>query len=175
MKPVVLALCAAVLGLFAPAIAYAAPAAPKTENTSAPPTVQLKHILAPALTKPGTTTTSLLPMTPILVVPQASNLPLVCQRAPRVAEALLRYFMKKPAPVTKKYGLDDKALAEQKRMLAAYVNRAIGLKAISAVHIIGDNKPQTKGVAARLSFAHAISCGPVLAEYEKRIREMLQE
>lgn len=171
MNTTVLAVCGLML---IPVSGFAQDTATE-DSPPGPKTLQLKHILAPALTRPGGYTTALRPMTPILVVPQDFHAPLVCQRAPRITEALLNYFLKKPAPITEKYQLDDKALEEQKAAMAAHVNRAIGTNAVSAVYVLEGGKSMSKGVAARLPFAHATSCGPVLEEYEKRVMEILKE
>lgn len=157
---------------------FVSPAAAKTEpleEKKSTPILQLKHILAPAQTSPGAFTTSMRPMTPILIVPRDFNTPLVCQRAPRVAEALLQYFLQRPAPVNRRYEIDNEALEKQKLEMAGHVNRAIGIKAVSAVYIFEGGRSMSKGVAARLPFAHATGCGPVLEEYEKRVQKILQE
>lgn len=146
----------------------------KQEEPKATPTLQLKHILAPAQTRPGSFTSTMRPMTPILVVPRDFNKPLVCQRAPRAAEALLQYFISNPAPVTKRYRLDEKALEAQKTKIAAYVNRAIGTNAVSAVYIFEGGKALSTGVAARLP-GNATACGPVLEEFEKQVQELMKE
>lgn len=174
MKSIILAVC--LLGISAtPALAKAEEKTKAEVSKPSASTLQLKHILAPAQTSPGAFTSALRPMTPILVVPRDFNTPLVCQRAPRVAEALLQYFMQNPAPVNKKHRLDDKALETQKSKMAGYVNRAIGLKAVSAVYLIEGGKSMSTGVAARLPFANATSCGPVLEAYEKQVQEFLKE
>jgi len=175
MKPALLASYAVILGLFAAPHIAAEELAPEPKAPAGPPTLQLKHILVPVQSTPGGFTTSLRPLTPILVVPRDFNAPLVCQRAPRVAEALLNYFMKNPAPVDRSRRLDAEAMDQQKRALAAYVNRAIGLNAVSEVYIIEGGKSLSTGVAARLPFAHATGCGPVLEAYEKRVQEFLKE
>jgi len=51
--------------------------------------IQLKHILASVQSKPGSFTTQIRPLTPILTVPKAEDVAFVCQRAPRAAEAIL--------------------------------------------------------------------------------------
>ncbi|MBL4615072.1 MAG: hypothetical protein JKY27_09390 [Magnetovibrio sp.] len=115
------------------------------------------------------------PMTPILVVPRAFNTPLVCQRAPRIAEALLQYFFIHPAPVTRRNRLNEERLETQKTKMAAYVNRAIGINAVSAVYIIDSAKALATGTAARLPFSGASACGPVLEEFENKVQEFLKE
>lgn len=135
--------------------------------------IQLKHILAPALTKPGGFTTQLRPLTPIMTVPKAEHVPLVCQRAPRAAEAVLYYFQKNPAPVDKKRRVDIDALKKKAKTIAAYVNRALGDKMVSEVYVVEGGKALGRGVMARLPFAQTQGCGRVLEQYEKRMEELL--
>ena len=144
-------------------------------DPNAPQTLQLSHIIAPALTRPGSYTTSMRAMTPILVVPHEYNTPLVCQRAPRITEALLRYFLQSAAPVDKKHHIDSDALAKQSAVMAAFVNKAIGLDVVSDVYIIEGGKAMSTGVAARLPFANATGCGAVLEHYEQQVQEMLKK
>jgi len=151
------------------------------EDTPPPPpetdtVLQVSHILAPAQSRPGSWTTAVRPMTPILVVPKGYNVPLVCQRVPRVIEALLNYFLKEPAPVDRKLRLDSTALELKKTVMAAHVNRAIGINAVSEVYIFEGGKALSSGVAARLPGGKAsTACGPVLEEYEKKIKALLAE
>jgi|GEM_PF-3254185 len=174
--PLVLgALAAASVAIFmSPQRAYSAPHnAPSSEGSSSK-TLQLAPLIAPAQSRPGSFTTAMHAMTPILVVPMAKNSPLVCQRAPRVSEALLRYFMKNPAPVDKTRHLDVDSLTKQSVAMAAFVNTSIGMNAVSNVYVIEGNKALTTGVAARLPFSTATACGSVLDAYEKQVQEILK-
>ena len=154
-------------------IAMAEDAPPPPETVTV---LQVSHILAPAQSRPGSWTTAVRPMTPILVVPKAYNVPLVCQRVPRVIEALLNYFLKEPAPVDRKLRLDSTALELEKTVMAAHVNRAMGIDAVSEVYIFEGGKALSSGVAARLPGAKAsTACGPVLEEYEKKIKALLAQ
>lgn len=138
--------------------------------------LQISHILAPAQSRPGSWTTAVRPMTPILVVPKDYNVPLVCQRVPRVIEALLNYFLKEPAPVDRRLHLDSSALELKKTIMAAHVNRAIGINAVSEVYIFEGGKALSVGVASRLPGGKAsTACGPVLEEYEKKIKALIAE
>jgi len=153
------------------AMAEEAPPPPETNTI-----LQVSHILAPAQSRPGSWTTTMRPMTPILVVPKAYNVPLVCQRVPRLIEALLNYFLKEPAPVDRKLHLDSTALEAKKAVMAAHVNRAIGIDAVSEVYVFEGGKALSAGVASRLPGGKAsTACGPVLEEYEKKIKAILEE
>lgn len=154
------------------AMAEEAPPPPPETDTI----LQVSHILAPAQSRPGSWTTTMRPMTPILVVPKAYNVPLVCQRVPRVIEALLNYFLKEPAPVDRKLHLDSTAMETKKAVMAAHVNRAIGIVAVSEVYVFEGGKALSAGVASRLPGGKAsTACGPVLEEYEKKIKALLAE
>jgi len=135
--------------------------------------IQLKHILAPVQSKPGSFTSKLRPLTPILTVPKAEDVAFVCQRAPRAAEAILYYFSKYPAPVDKKRKVDIDALKKQAPKIAAFVNRAFGKNIISEVYVIEGGKSMGSGVMARLPFAQTQGCGRVMEEYEKRMQQLL--
>ena len=135
--------------------------------------IQLKHILAPVQSKPGSFTTQIRPLTPILTVPKAKDVAFVCQRAPRAAEAILYYFSKNPAPVDRKRKVDIDALKKQAPKIAAYVNRAFGKNIISEVFVIEGGKSMGKGVMSRLPFAQTQGCGRVMEEYEERMQELL--
>jgi len=153
------------------AMAEEAPPPPETDTI-----LQVSHILAPAQSRPGSWTTTMRPMTPILVVPKAYNVPLVCQRVPRVIEALLQHFLKEPAPVDRKLHLDSTAMEAKKAVMAAHVNRAIGIDAVSEVYVFEGGKALSSGVASRLPGGKAsTACGPVLEEYEKKIKALLAE
>lgn len=151
-------------------LTIASPFAVCAQEADSAPTLQLKHILAPVQKSPGSMATALRAITPILIVPHDFNAPVVCQRAPRVTEALLQFFMQHPIAVNDQRRLDLHALDEQKTQMAAYANRALGLKAVSAVYILEGGKSMTTGVASRLPFKNATSCGPVIEEYEKRLK-----
>ena len=135
--------------------------------------IQLKHILASVQSKPGSFTTQIRPLTPILTVPKAKDVAFVCQRAPRAAEAILYYFSKNPAPVDKKRRVDVDALKKQAPIIAAYVNKAFGKNIISEVFIIEGGKSMGSGMMARLPFAQTQGCGRVMEEYEKRMQDLL--
>ena len=137
--------------------------------------LQLKHIMAPVQTKPGSFTTQIRPLTPILTVPKADDVAFVCQRAPRAAEAVLYYFTKNPAPVDKRRRVDIDALKDQAPKIAAYVNRAFGKNVVSEVYVVEGGKSMGRGVMARLPFAQTHGCGRVMEEYEKRMKELLGE
>ncbi|MBF0247722.1 MAG: hypothetical protein HQL36_06575 [Alphaproteobacteria bacterium] len=137
--------------------------------------IQLKHIMAPSLVKPGSPATRIRPLTPIMTVPKAEDVPFVCQRAPRAAEAILNYFYKNPAPVTKKGELDVKTLDDNHRLVAAHVNRAFGKPIVSEVYFIEGGKSFGSGMMGRLPFAQSQGCGRVMEEYEKRLKEALGE
>jgi len=139
------------------------------------PVLQLDHILAPTQARPGSFTTVMRPFTPILVVPRDFNTPLVCQRAPRVAEALLQYFLSAPIPVDRKRHLDQETLQTRTKDMAMHVNRALGLNAVSEVYLIEGGKAMNTGVAQRMAQSKAASCGPVLKEYEKHVMELLKK
>lgn len=133
--------------------------------------VQLKHMLVPVQTKQGSFTTSLRAITPILTVQNVVNAPGVCQRMPRVTEALLKYFSKFPIPVGKNRRIDVNALEDHQSKMVAYVNRALGAKAVSEVYIIEGGRALNTGVAARLPGGSAANaCGAVLEEYEKQLK-----
>lgn len=179
--PLVLSTLAVAVAIFmSPLQAFSAPhnaptSADSSITSAAPKTLQLGPIIAPALSRPGAFTTSMHPMTPILIVPHAYNSPLVCQRAPRISEALLRYFLQNPAPVDKSRRLDVDGLTKQSTAIAAYVNKSIGIDAVSNVYVIEGNKTLATGVAARLPFSTTTACGAVLQEYEQQIQEMLKQ
>lgn len=139
--------------------------------TSNATTLQLKFFLAPVQTKPGAFTTSLRMVTPILKVPNTKHSPLICHRMPRVIEALLSYFSKHPAPVNRNRRIDSAALEAQKKAMAAYVNRALGLNVVSAVYIFEGGKSMSSGVAARFPGASSNACGAILEENDKRLKE----
>ena len=137
--------------------------------------IQLKHIMATVQSKPGSFTTQLRPLTPILTVPKAEDVAFVCQRAPRASEAILYYFTKKPAPVDRKRRVDMDALKKQIHHIAAYVNKALGRKVVSEVYVVEGGKSMGRGVMARLPFAQTQGCGRVMEEYEQRMQQLLGE
>ncbi|HEY9079020.1 hypothetical protein [Magnetovibrio sp.] len=135
--------------------------------------IQLKHVMAAVQSKPGSFTTQIRPLTPILTVPKAEDVAFVCQRAPRAAEAILYYFSKHPAPVDRTRHVDIDALKPQAPAIAAYVNKAFGKNIISEVYVIEGGKTMGSGVMSRLPFAQTQGCGRVMEEYEKRMQELL--
>ena len=135
--------------------------------------IQLKHVLAPVQSKPGSFTTKLRPLTPIMTVPKAEDVAFVCQRAPRAAEAVLYYFTKYPAPVDKRRKVDIDALKKQAKKIAAYVNKAFGKVVVSEVFVVEGGKSMGSGVMSRLPFAQTQGCGRVMEEYQKRMDELL--
>jgi len=135
--------------------------------------IQLKHIFAAVQSKPGSFITRLRPLTPILTVPKAGDVALVCQRAPRAAEAILAYFSKNPAPLNRRRQVDTEALKKQSAKIAAYVNRAYGKNLVSEVFVVEGGKSLGRGVMSRLPFAQTQGCGRVLEEYDQRIQELL--
>jgi len=135
--------------------------------------IQLKHVMASVQTKPGSFTTQIRPLTPILTVPKAEDTAVVCQRAPRAAEAILYYFSKHPAPVDKHRKVDTVALKKQSPLIAAYVNKAFGKEMVSEVFIIEGGKSMGSGVMSRLPFAQTQGCGRVMEEYEQRMQQLL--
>jgi len=169
-KPITFALLVFVLTCSAPiAMAQDTPPPPETDVI-----LQISHIMAPAQSRPGSWTTAVRPMTPILVVPKGYQVPLVCQRVPRVIEALLNYFLKEPAPVDRRLRLDSTALESKKVKIAKYVNRAIGMDAVSEVYVFEGGRAMTSGVAARLpGGGTSTACGPVLEEYEKKVKAII--
>ena len=137
--------------------------------------VQLRHIMANVQSKPGALIPEVRPMTPVMTVPKADDVALVCQRAPRAAEAILLYFQKNPAPMTSGRRIDIDAVNLKYAEMAAYVNRALGAVMVSEVHLVeggGDN--MAKGAAKRLPFAQIQGCSRVLEEYEQRMKQLLE-
>ena len=132
--------------------------------------LQLKFFLAPVQSKPGAFTTTLRIVTPILMIPDPDNAPLVCNRMPRVIEGLLSYFLQHPAPVNRRLHLDTDALDAQKKIMAAHVNRAIGKNVVSAVYILEGGRAMSSGTAARFPGATSNACGAIMEEYEKKIK-----
>lgn len=167
-------IAASVAVLMGPQQAYCAPHNAPSSTGAAPKTLQLAPLIAPAQSRPGAFTTSMHAMTPILVVPLATNSPMVCERAPRITEALLRYFLRNPAPVDKTRHLDVNGLAQQSAAMATFVNQSIGIDAVSQVYVIEGGKAMATGVAARLPFTNATACGSVLSEYEKQVQDLLK-
>jgi len=135
--------------------------------------IQLKHVMVSVQTKPGSFTTQIRPLTPILTVPNAEDTATVCQLAPRAAEAVLYYFSKYPAPVDKRRKIDIEALKKQATKIAAYVNRALGKNMVSEVFVIEGGKSMGSGVMSRLPFAQTQGCGRVMEEYEQRMQQLL--
>jgi len=135
--------------------------------------IQLRHVMASVQSKPGSYMTQIRPLTPILTVPKAEDVADVCQRAPRVAEAVLHYFSRNPAPVDKRRRVDIDALKSQAKKIAVYVNKALGKNMVSEVYVIEGGKSMSRGVMSRLPFAQTQGCGRVLEEYEKRMQELL--
>jgi len=136
--------------------------------------VQLKFIMVPVLTKPGSYMTSIRPMTPVMTVPKADDVAFLCQRAPRAAEAILYYFQKNPAAVLPNRHVDIVALNKAHTKIAAYVNRALGRGVVSEVYVVeGAGPNMATGVAARMPFASIQGCSRVLTEYKKRMDAIL--
>ncbi len=135
--------------------------------------IQLKHIMATVQSKPGSLTNQIRPLTPILTVPDGDNVAFVCQRAPRVSEAILYYFSKFPAPVDRKRRVDLDSLKKQKGKIAGYVNKALGKAVVSEVYVVEGGKAMGRGVMSRLPFAQTQGCGRVLDEYEQRMKQLL--
>lgn len=139
--------------------------------TSDATTLQLKFFLAPVQSKPGSLTSTMRMVTPILKVPNPKYSPLICHRMPRVIEALLSYFSQYPAPVDRTRHIDSTALEAQKEKMAAYVNRALGHNVVSAVYVFEGGKSMSSGVAARFPGASSNACGAILEENEKKLKE----
>ena len=137
-------------------------------------TLQLKFFLAPVQTKPGAFTSTLRIVTPILIIPNPDNAPLVCNRMPRVIEGLLAYFSQHPAPVNRRLHLDIEALDAQSKVMAAHANRALGANVVSAVYIIEGGKSMSSGTAARFPGATSNACGTIIEENEKKIKAAQQ-
>lgn len=154
-----------------PSVTHAQGAPVKTGDAT---TLQLKYILAPVQTKPGAFTSSLRIITPILIIPNPDNSPLVCNRMPRVIEGLLSYFSQHPAPVKKNRHLDTDALDALKKTLAAHANRALGANVVSAVYIIEGGKTMSTGAAARFPGASSNACGAIMEENAKKIKAAQQ-
>lgn len=136
--------------------------------------VQLRHIMAPVMKKPGSFMTEIRPMTPVMTVPKAEDVAFVCQRAPRAAEAILYYFQKNPAPVLSSRRVDIKTLNKSNAKIAAYVNRAMGRNVVSEVFVVEGGGPNmAKGTMSRLPFASIQGCSRVMKEYEERMDNLL--
>lgn len=125
------------------------------------------------LKKPGGFTTQIRPLTPIMTMSKEKtgvrDALFVCQRAPRISEAILSYFMKYPAPVTRNRHLDAGAIEKQKTKIAAYVNRALGKALISEVFVF-EGAAAKSGVEARFPGAQQ-GCSRVMKEYEQQLKE----
>lgn len=142
----------------------------KPVDTGGAKTLQLKFFPAPVQSKPGAITSTLRIVTPILIIPDPDNAPLVCNRMPRVIEGLLGYFSQHPAPVDRRLHLDTDALDAQKKIMAAHVNRALGANVVSAVYIIEGGRAMSSGTAARFPGATSNACGAIMEENEKKIK-----
>ncbi|MCW8916169.1 MAG: hypothetical protein OQK24_09990 [Magnetovibrio sp.] len=135
--------------------------------------IQLKHVMASVQSKPGSFTSQIRPLTPILTVPDGDDVAFVCQRSPRASEAILYYFSKYPAPVDHKRRIDLDALKKQKGKIAGFVNKALGRAVVSEVYVIEGGKSMGRGVMSRLPFAQTQGCGRVMEEYEQRMKQLL--
>jgi len=135
--------------------------------------VQLNHIMA-SVQKPGSILPGIVPLVPTLTVPKAGDVAFVCQRAPRAAEALLQYFQDNPAPLNRRRHVDTDALDKNRKLVAAYVNRALGRAAVSEVFVSESGPKMAKGTAARMPFAKIQGCSRVLAEFEARMKKLLE-
>jgi len=137
--------------------------------------VQLRHIMAPVQSKPGSFLTQMRPMTPVMTVPKAGDVAFVCQRAPRASEAILYYFQKNPAPVQPNRRVDIDAVNASHVEIAAYVNRALGRSVVSEVYMVdGAGDKMATGTSARLPFSQIQGCSRVLEEYEQRMKQLLE-
>ena len=132
--------------------------------------LQLKYFLAAVKSKPGSLLTTQRMMTPFIVPFDASLKVGICKRLPRVTEALVQYFLKNPAPVDRRLKVDIAALEKEKKTMAAYVNRAIGARAVSAVYIIEGGKTMSTGTASRFPGASANACGEIIDAYDKQLK-----
>lgn len=137
--------------------------------------VQLRHIMGNVQSKPGSFLTTVRPMTPVMTVPKADDVSFVCQRAPRAAEAILAYFQRNPAPVLRNKHIDIDAVNANHAKIAAYVNRALGVNAVSEVFMVeGGGDKMATGTSSRLPFAQIQGCSRVLEEYEQRMKDLLE-
>jgi len=135
--------------------------------------VQLNHIMASVQPKPGSFMPGTRPLLPIMTVPKADDVAFVCQRAPRVAEAILQYFQDNPAPLLPNHHVDVERIDLSRGTIASYVNRALGRAAVSEVVVSERGPKMSKGSASRLPFARVQGCSRVLAEFEARMKKLL--
>ncbi len=135
--------------------------------------VQLNPIMTPTRPLPGSFLGQSYPLTPVMTVPKAEDVAFVCRRAPRVAEAILRYFQQYPVSLTPQHRLDLKAINKNNVKIAAYVNRALGQNAVSKVYLTDVvAKSMARGTMERLPFAKIQGCSRVLKEYEERMKKL---
>ena len=131
--------------------------------------------MANVQSKPGSLIPDVRPMTPVMTVPKAGDVAFVCQRAPRAAEAILYYFQKNPAPLAKNRRIDIDAVNAKHVQIAAFVNRALGQKAVSEVYLVeGGGDKMATGASARLPLSSIQGCSRVLEEYEQRMKDLLE-
>jgi len=157
----------AVLGLFT---SVSSPAFAAGEVLGGNSHVQLSPIMAPIEPKPGSIMPRTRPLTPILLVPKAGDVAKVCQRAPKVKEAILQYFQAKPASLLRNQHVDLKALEKDSALISRYINNKLWAGAVTEVSILENAKSMATGVAKRFGFAS--NCSRVLAEFEKRVEEL---
>lgn len=137
--------------------------------------VQLRHIMVSVQGKPGSLIPETRPMTPVMTVPKAGQVAFVCQRAPRVSEAILMYFQRNPAPKLRNGRVDIDTVNAKNREIAAYVNSALGKPLVSEVYLVeGAGEKMATGTAARLPFSSIQGCSRLLEEYEQRMKKLLE-
>lgn len=131
--------------------------------------VQLRSFLAPVRRSAKSRATSNVPVTVILTISKKKNVGKVCNNGPRINDALLQQWYRRPIP--KSYLYDRKAKkgtnmgykrtpaqkAEDKRLITA-VNKALGQKHVTRIMVVKGAIKMGGGAITKLPFSSVNGC-----------------
>lgn len=140
--------------------------------------VQMRSVLVPVLRKAGSTSTSNLPVTPVLTVVEKDKVGFVCKLGPRITDALLQAWHEKPVTLEQMFDpgkSDEKNFrtsktadqqAEDKRLLKA-INTALKDELVTEILIVKGVRKSGGGAISKLPFASVLGCAELEAAPEE--------
>jgi hypothetical protein len=143
--------------------------------------IQMRSVFAPVKRSKKSRRSKNTPVTVVLTVREKSKVGKVCNKGPRISDALLRAWFKKPMTADYLYDRDRRGKTkfdyrrtptqrkEDKRLIGL-VNRALGTNDVTGILVIKGSVSMGGGAVTKLPFSSLNGCDE-LQEEEKKKKE----
>ncbi len=141
--------------------------------------IQMRSVIAPVKRKAKSRRVHNTPVTVVLTVRDNSKVGKICNKGPRISDALLRAWYKKPMVASYLYNRDARgktkvnyrrtpAQKKEDARLISVVNRALGIKEVVGILVLKGSMSMGGGAVTKLPFSSVNGCDELQEEKKKK-------